>query len=107
MAGYCRNMGSLCSDWRTSVWRACHRQYREDIGGDILLISASQDEIWPSKQMSERIVARLGERGFRHSVRHLSYETGHGFSQNLAPEVNGKIIEFFKKELQAPTQTDR
>jgi hypothetical protein len=71
----------------------------EHIGGAILLISASHDEIWPSKQMSDRIVARLAELKFRYSVQHLTYETGHGFSTALAPEVNNKIVQFFEGTL--------
>jgi uncharacterized protein len=75
----------------------------ENIGGAILLISAMQDEIWPSKHMSERIVARLAEQHFHHSVQHLTYDTGHGFSRALAPEVNSKIVQFFKATLTAPS----
>ena len=71
----------------------------EHIAGSVMLISASHDEIWPSKSMSERLISRLTEKKFEHSVRHLTYETGHGFSQALAPEVNGKIVEFLKGAL--------
>lgn len=73
----------------------------ENINGSILLISATNDEIWPSKKLADRVVERLAELEFAHPVKHLSYETGHGFSKELAPEVNGRIIEFFSSELRS------
>ncbi len=75
----------------------------EKINGPLLLISAAHDEIWPSKQMSDAVVARLKEKGFPYPVHHLSYDTGHGFSKELAPEVNGEMVEFFRTALAAPT----
>lgn len=78
----------------------------ENIVGPVMLISASHDEIWPSKAMSERMVARLTAKKFDHSVQHLTYETGHGFSQALAPEVNGTIIEFLKSALMGASQVE-
>ena len=71
----------------------------EKINGPILLISATHDEIWPSKLMSEQIVRRLAEKRYSFGVEHLNYDTGHGFSAELAPEVNAKIIAFFKRQL--------
>ena len=71
----------------------------EKINGPVLLISATRDEIWPSTQMSEAMVARLAANRFPHSYRHLRYETGHGFSRELAPEVNGEIVKFVKDSL--------
>ena len=51
----------------------------ERINGDILLISAGQDGLWDSTEMSRRIVARLGAKRFTHRVEHLDYPTaGHG-----------------------------
>jgi dienelactone hydrolase len=71
----------------------------ENIRGPILFISASRDEIWPSKKMSDAMIKRLDEKKFPYAHRHLTYDTGHGFSKELAPEVNGVIVEFFKAEL--------
>lgn len=71
----------------------------ENINGPILLISAAQDEIWPSEKMSDAIVERLREKGFSYPYQNLSYETGHGFSRELAPEINGKIVDFFRTNL--------
>lgn len=50
----------------------------EKINGPILLISGKADALWPSFDMSERIVKRLHDKDFNHAVTHLSYETaGH------------------------------
>jgi uncharacterized protein len=71
----------------------------EKINGPLLLISAAHDEIWPSKQMSDAVIGRLTEKGFSFPYHHSSYDTGHGFSKDLAPKVNGEIVEFFRTTL--------
>lgn len=71
----------------------------EKINGPILLISAEYDEIWPSKQMSDAVIERLTEKGFSHPYRELSYKTGHGFSREFAPEINGEMVDFFRSTL--------
>ena len=67
----------------------------ERINGPILLISAQNDQIWPSFQMSNDIVAYLKEQRFPHAVTHDTYPTGHGFSQELAPHIKQSIIDHF------------
>ena len=42
----------------------------EKIRGPVLLISGSDDHIWPSQRFADRIVARLQGAGFRHTQRH-------------------------------------
>jgi hypothetical protein len=50
----------------------------EQINGPVLLLSGKADALWPSTDMAERIVKRLKDKGFKHSVQHLSYEgAGH------------------------------
>ena len=49
----------------------------ERINGPILLISATQDEFWPSTGMSERVVRRLAARKFAYEVRHVAVEGRH------------------------------
>src|SRR5580700_10337995 len=50
----------------------------EKINGGILLISGKDDRVWPSSAMSDLIVSRLKENGFRYPVVNLSYEeAGH------------------------------
>jgi dienelactone hydrolase/uncharacterized protein (DUF2141 family) len=50
----------------------------ENIKAPILLVSGKADSLWPSHDMSERVVAHLKAKGFAYPVQHLSYETaGH------------------------------
>jgi dienelactone hydrolase/uncharacterized protein (DUF2141 family) len=50
----------------------------EKINGPILLISGKSDALWPSHEMSEKIVARAKASNFGHTVQHLAYEAaGH------------------------------
>jgi dienelactone hydrolase len=71
----------------------------ENINGPLLLVSAENDQVWPSFQMSRDIVAQLKQRRFPYSVRHDSYPTGHGFSQELAPAIRQTIIDHFVRTL--------
>ena len=50
----------------------------ERINGPVLFLSGGDDHLWPSREMSERMMARLKAKGFRHGYMHLSYEgAGH------------------------------
>lgn len=50
----------------------------ENISGPVLLVSGKADALWPSFEMSERVIARLKEKNFKHPVQHLSYDAaGH------------------------------
>jgi len=50
----------------------------EKIRGAILLVSCTDDQIWPSGASSEAIVARLKKAGFPYEVKHVSLENaGH------------------------------
>jgi dienelactone hydrolase len=50
----------------------------ERINGPILLVSGTDDAVWPSNLMCKRIVERLKQRNFAFSFQHLSYDsTGH------------------------------
>jgi len=66
-----------------AVWNAAIQV--EDTHGPILLISGQDDEVWPSSQMSDAIVARLNDAHFSYSVRELKYaRAGH---QAGAPQI--------------------
>lgn len=94
----------------------------EKINGDLMLVSAGQDGLWPSTPMSQRMTARLKAAGFRHRVEHVDYpDAGHGAvggpvtpeqAAQLArvggtPEGNmaaradvwGKVLAFFDRAL--------
>jgi dienelactone hydrolase len=67
----------------------------ERINGPIFLISAENDEVWPSTRMSDDIVQHLKAHNFKHSVRHDRYPTGHGFNQDIAPAIKASVVERF------------
>ncbi|MDJ0841487.1 MAG: acyl-CoA thioester hydrolase/BAAT C-terminal domain-containing protein [Acidobacteriota bacterium] len=79
----------------------------EKINGSILLISGGADKIWPSKEMSDRVVKRLERKGFTHEVEHISYpNAGHSLSSVGADPSrrNGGTSE---ANLQAQKDTQR
>lgn len=82
----------------------------ENINGAILLFSGVQDPVWPSFRMSNEMINRLNQQGFKHYYDHISYEdAGHSFNEdymmggsydgNKAARLDSaeKIIEFINK----------
>jgi dienelactone hydrolase len=67
----------------------------EKIGGPVLLISGTDDRIWPAGEFCTAIQARLKKAGFPHEVRHLSIENGgHGScSPDLITANRGLLID--------------
>ncbi len=50
----------------------------ERVNGPVLFLSGGDDHLWPSRQMADRMMARLKAKGFRHDYAHLTYEgAGH------------------------------
>lgn len=49
----------------------------ERINGPILILSAKNDEQWPSTYMSEQLIERLKEKDFKHYFLHVALEGGH------------------------------
>ena len=49
----------------------------EKINGSILLLSASNDEYWPSTMMSNKIMERLKNKEFKNHYEHIAIEGGH------------------------------
>lgn len=50
----------------------------EKVDSPVLMVSGSQDKLWPSKRMSEMIFSRLQGKGFPHTVDHVNFEeAGH------------------------------
>ena len=50
----------------------------ERINGPVLLISGTDDRVWPSSTMSDRVIARLRDRAFAFPYEHLRDEgAGH------------------------------
>lgn len=93
----------------------------ENLNGPVLLISGSDDKVWPSKEMAEKIMDRLESFKFIHLHQHLNYEdAGHvvarpGFTpwptpyyvKGGLPAINGqsqvdiwdKVLKFLKSNL--------
>lgn len=61
----------------------------EQINGAVLLISGTDDEVWPSARMSGEIMDRLRRNQFAHPFVHLSYErAGHGIGRPFTSTVD-------------------
>ena len=73
--------------------------HMEKINGPIFIISAKNDQVWPSYDMSVAIEAYLARHKFKHSVTHASYLTGHGFSSESAPAIKRSIVDHFLRTL--------
>lgn len=72
----------------------------EKINGPLFLISATNDNIWPSYEMANDMVAYLGTRkDYRFSVKHTTYPTGHGFSKEVVPGLKASVVEHFLTSL--------
>lgn len=68
----------------------------ENINGPIVLVSAKQDEIWPSYEMANQIEQRLEQQGFTHEVRHIALEGGHySYDRKTMDEVLTFLQENF------------
>jgi uncharacterized protein len=68
----------------------------EKINGSILLMSATNDEVWPSIYMSEKIVDRLKMNQFKHYYEHSSFEGRHTESSKHFDVVFKFLDEHFK-----------
>ncbi len=49
----------------------------EKINGPILLVSATDDEMWPSKEMSVAMMSLLSQSNFTHPYKHIAIEGNH------------------------------
>ena len=62
----------------------------ENINGPIFFVSATQDEFWPSKEMSDAMMQRLQKNAFPFHSDHLAIKGGH-----IAPLESFDEIETF------------
>jgi len=65
----------------------------EKMSAAVLLLSGEKDRIWPSTEMSKRIVRRLKENQYTYPFRHISYDAGH----NIRVESWPDLLQFLKK----------
>lgn len=62
----------------------------EQIQGPVFLLSATRDELWDSKGMSDAMIARLDAHGFPHAHAHVAIEGGH-----VAPTEHLHLVREF------------
>jgi dienelactone hydrolase len=74
----------------------------EAIHGPVLLISATKDEMWPSTEMSEQIMATLASNHFAYTYEHIAIEGNHTEPQNHFD----KVLEFLKRNFPATEKYD-
>lgn len=65
----------------------------ERINGPILLVSATRDAMWPSREMSDAMVQRLQASGFAHAVEHVPIEGGHEAPLDHFAEVEAFLAQ--------------
>ncbi|MBA6157356.1 acetylxylan esterase [Tenacibaculum sp. S7007] len=68
----------------------------EKINGNLLLISATQDELWPSTLMSNKIINRLKVNNFNNYYEHIPIEGGHTEPLKHFDKVFQFLEEHFK-----------
>ena len=69
----------------------------ERINGPVLFVSASQDEFWPSREMSDAMMARLKRHGFGHVAEHLVVPGGHREPLDEFPKMEAFLHDNFAK----------
>ncbi len=64
----------------------------EKINGAVMLISGGADQLWPSKLMSDHVMARLQTNRFRYPHVHLTYpDAGHGVASPPSGDPSKKF----------------
>lgn len=69
----------------------------ERINGPVQFVSASQDEFWPSREMSDAMMARLKQHAFRHPAEHIVVEGGHNEPLDEFPKMETFLQDNFAK----------
>ncbi len=65
----------------------------ENMSAAVLLLSGEKDKIWPSTEMSKRIIQRLEDNQYGFPFQHISYDAGH----NIRVECWPDLLQFIKK----------
>lgn len=68
----------------------------ENINGPVFLISATQDEFWPSSEMSEMTMQRLKEKNFPSYYEHLAIDGGHNEPLKHFDKIDAFLDQHFK-----------
>lgn len=86
---YAKSLRESYEQWLAATPTDTLRAAEVDLGaidGPILLISAGEDGIWPSRFLSNRVENRLDDLGYDHAYEHLTYDgSGHGIGVPYLP----------------------
>jgi len=69
----------------------------ERINGPVYFMSATQDEMWPSREMADAMMQRLQARGFRHHADHLVVAGDHGAPLNQFAKAEAFLDTHFRQ----------
>ncbi len=69
----------------------------ERINGPIYFVSASKDGFWPSREMSDAMMARLKQHGFSHHAEHLVVAGGHNEPLDEFPKIEAFLHDNFQQ----------
>ncbi|HSD16051.1 MAG TPA: acyl-CoA thioester hydrolase/BAAT C-terminal domain-containing protein [Thermomonas sp.] len=69
----------------------------EKINGPVQFVSASRDEMWPSKEMADAMMQRLKANGFRHPSDHLVVQGGHAEPLDEFPKMEAFLDSHFRQ----------
>jgi dienelactone hydrolase len=69
----------------------------EKMSAAVLLLTGTKDEIWPSTEMSERIMQRLEKYHYPFPYHHIAYDAGHNIRIKSWPDA----LRFIKKHYPA------
>lgn len=67
----------------------------EKINGSVLFVSATRDETWPSREMSDAMMQRLHRHGFAHVAEHIPVEGGHNEPLDEFPRIEAFLGAHF------------
>lgn len=65
----------------------------EKLSAAVLFLSGERDKIWPSTEMSKRMIQRLEKNKYKFPFQHISYDAGH----NIRVESWPDLLRFLKR----------
>ncbi len=67
----------------------------EKIRGPLLCVSASEDEMWPSTEISNAVMKRLEANGFPYAHQHIIVPGGHNEPLDTFPQILDFLLEHY------------
>lgn len=78
----------------------------ERITGPILFVSATEDELWPSREMSDAMMRRLREHRVPHHSEHLVVQGGHAEPLDEFPKIEVFLQTHVRRDCDARRDVD-